>query len=220
MKKVIIFGVSDFAELVYYYLSKDKNFDVACFCLDKEYINEETFFGLPIVDFETIEKYYNPNEYEMFIALGYSKVNKIRESKYQLAKEKGYKMLTYVSEKATVYDNVAIGDNCFIFEDNTVQPFSKIGNNTIMWSGNHLGHHSVIGNNCFITSHVVIAGRVYIGDNTFIGINSTIRDNIKIGRENVIGAGSIILNNTDDMSVYSSKETEKSRVPSNRLRGI
>ena len=156
----------------------------------------------------------------MFIAIGYTKVNKLREIKYNLGKEKGYKLLTYVSDKATVYDNVLIGDNCFIFEDNTLQPFSKIGNNTILWSGNHLGHHSIIGDNCFITSHVVIAGRVYIGNNTFIGINSTIRDNIKIGKENVIGAGSLILNDTIEYAVYSPKGTEKSKVPSNRLRGI
>ena len=220
MKKVIIFGISDFAELVFYYLNNDPSYDVVCFTLDKDYIIEDTFQDLPIVDFQTIQNDYDPNEYKMFIALGYTKVNKIREMKYNAAKEKGYKLLTYISDKATTYDNVLVGDNCFIFEDNTLQPFSQIGNNTVLWSGNHLGHHSIIGNNCFITSHVVIAGRVCIGDNTFIGINSTIRDNIKIGRENVIGAGSLILNDTTEHAVYSPKETEKSRVPSNRLRGI
>lgn len=220
MKKVIIFGISDFAEVVFYYLNNDPKYEVVCFTLDKEYIKEDSFQGLPIIDFETIQDIYNPTEYEMFIAVGYTKVNKLREIKYTLAKEKGYKLLSYISDKATVYDNVIIGDNCFIFEDNTLQPFSKIGNNTILWSGNHLGHHSIIGDNCFITSHVVIAGRVSIGNNTFIGINSTIRDNLKIGKENVIGAGSLILNDTTEYAVYSPKETEKSKVPSNRLRKI
>ena len=156
----------------------------------------------------------------MFIAVGYNKMNKVREQKYIEAKKKGYELITYISPKASLYDNVQIGDNCFIFEDNTLQPFSKIGNNTILWSGNHLGHHSIIGDNCFITSHVVIAGRVSIGNNTFIGINATIRDNVVVGIENVIGAGSLILKSTENYSVYSPEETAKSRVPSNRLRGI
>ncbi|MFY9074607.1 acetyltransferase [Malaciobacter mytili] len=220
MKKVIIFGTTDFAEVVSYYLTKDPNYEVICFTLDKEYIKDTNFNGIPIKEFENIEKNFPPSEYSMFIAVGYNKMNKVREQKYIEAKNKGYELITYISPNVFLYDNVKIGDNCFIFEDNTLQPFSKIGNNTILWSGNHLGHHSIIGNNCFITSHVVIAGRVNIGNNTFIGINSTIRDNIKIGKENMIGAGSLILKNTDDYSVYSPNETIKSKVPSNRLRGI
>ena len=50
------------------------------------------------------------------------------------------------------------GDNCFILEDNTVQPFVTIGNNVTLWSGNHIGHDSVIEDDCFISSHVVVSG--------------------------------------------------------------
>lgn len=220
MKKVIIFGTTDFAEVVNYYLSNDSNYEVVSFILDREYIKKEKFCGLPVNEFENIEKIFPPSKYSMFIAIGYNKMNKIREQKYIEAKNKGYQLITYIAPNVSLYDNVVIGDNCFIFEDNTLQPFSEIGNNTILWSGNHLGHHSKIGNNCFITSHVVIAGRVKVGNNTFIGINSTIRDNITIGKENMIGAGSLILKSTEDYSVYSPEETVKSRVPSNRLRGI
>ena len=220
MKKVIIFGVTDFSEVVYYYLSNDNRYEIVGFALDKEYITDSTFHNLPIIEFDDIEKKYDPREYSMFIAIGYNKMNKVRSQKYIEAKNKKYELISYVSLKASSYDNVEIGDNCFIFEDNTIQPFSKIGNNTILWSGNHLGHHSKIGDNCFITSHVVIAGRVEVGNNTFIGINATIRDHIKIGKENMIGAGSIILNDTEDYSVFSPGETEKLKVPSNRLRGM
>jgi acetyltransferase-like isoleucine patch superfamily enzyme len=66
----------------------------------------------------------------------------------------------------------------------------------------------------------VVSGSVKIGAYSFIGVNATIRDNIQIGSENVIGAGSLILADTDDRAVFSPKETEKARVPSNRLRGI
>lgn len=220
MKKVIIFGTTDFAEVVNYYLNKDTDYEVVCFTLDKAYIKDNSFNNLPIVEFENIEDVYPPSEYSMFVAIGYNKMNKIREKKYLEAKNKGYKLITYIAPRVSLYDNVEIGDNCFIFEDNTLQPFSKIGNNAILWSGNHLGHHSIIEDNCFITSHVVIAGRVVVRNNTFIGINSTIRDNIIIGKENMIGAGSLILKNTEDYSVFSPEETAKSKVPSNRLRGI
>ena len=155
----------------------------------------------------------------MFLPISYKKVNRLRTDKFLDAKLKGYEFISYISSKAEC-NNAIVGDNCFIFENNVIQPFTNIGDNCILWSGNHIGHHSTIKNNCFLASHVVISGGVTIGEYSFIGVNATIRDNVKIGRMNVIGAGSLILSDTDNNAVYSPKETEKSKVPSDRLRGI
>jgi sugar O-acyltransferase (sialic acid O-acetyltransferase NeuD family) len=146
-------------------------------------------------------------------------VNKIRAAKYLEAKGRGYNFISYVSSKA-VYYNTPIGENCFILENNVIQPYSRIGNNCTLWSGSHIGHHSVIEDHCFVSSQVVISGAVVIGEYTFIGVNATLRDNIKIGKENVIGACSIILKDTEDFAVYSPGSTEKMKLPSNRLWSI
>jgi len=220
MKKVIIFGIGDISQIAHLYLSEDASYEVVAFTMDKEYIREDTFFGLPVVAFENLEEKYSQNEYKLFIPLSYTKINKLREQKFLEAKEKGYSFITYVHPKATVASNAKIGDNCFIFEDNTIQPFVTIEDNCILWSGNHIGHHSTIKANCFIASHVVISGGCEIGENTFIGVNATLRDHIKIGKSNVIGAGALILGDTEDNKVYIATATEVSKVPSNRLRGI
>jgi len=202
------------------YLSEDENYEVVAFTMDSEYIKEDTSFDLPIVVFGDIEEKYSPSEYKMFIPLSYTKLNKLREKKFNEAKEKGYNFISYIHPKATVISNAKVGENCFIFEDNTIQPFVTIEDNCILWSGNHIGHHSTIKANCFIASHVVISGGVEVGSNTFIGVNATLRDHIKIGKSNVIGAGALILGDTEDNKVYMEKETDVSRVPSHRLRGI
>ena len=219
MKKLIIFGIGEQAEMAYYYFTNDSEYEVVGFTVNKSYIDNNIFFDLPVIEFEDIEKKYNPEQYEMFVAVGYSKVNKIRTEKYIEVKDKGYKLASYISSNATVLTD-EIGDNCFILEDNTIQPFVTIGNNVTLWSGNHIGHHSNIRNNCFITSHVVISGGCKIGESTFIGVNATLRDHIKIGKSNVIGAGALILSDTEDNKVFMDTATEVSRVPSNRLRGI
>jgi sugar O-acyltransferase (sialic acid O-acetyltransferase NeuD family) len=220
MEKVIIFGIGDISQIAHLYLSEDKSYEVVAFTMDSEYMKEDSFFDLPIVSFEDIQEKYSPNEYKMFIPLGYTKVNKLREQKFNESKEKGYDLITYIHPRATVASNAKIGENCFIFEDNTIQPFVTIEDNCILWSGNHIGHHSTIKANCFIASHVVISGGCEIGENTFIGVNATLRDHIKIGKSNVIGAGALILGDTEDNKVYMATATEVSRVPSNRLRGI
>jgi sugar O-acyltransferase (sialic acid O-acetyltransferase NeuD family) len=219
MKKLIIFGIGEQAEMAYYYFKNDSNYEIVGFTVDKNYIKQDSLFDLPIIEFETIEKNYSNDTYELFIAIGYNKINKIRTEKYLACKEKGYKIASYISSKASIFTQ-DIGDNAFILEDNTIQPYVKIGNNVTLWSGNHIGHHSIITDNCFITSQVVISGGCTIGENTFIGVNATLRDHITIGKSNVIGAGALILTNTEDNRVYMATATEVSRVPSNRLRGI
>ncbi len=217
MEKIIVFGLGDIADIAYFYLSESSQYQVVAFTVDRNYIQEEKFKELPVVPFEDIEKIYSPNEYKMFIPIGYNKVNQLRAEKYLHAKEKGYYFISYISPKAFVASNAKIGENCFIFEDNTIQPFVTIEDNCILWSGNHIGHHSIIRKHCFIASHVVISGGCEIGEYTFIGVNATFRDHIKIGKSNVIGAGAIIMSDTKDDEVYVAKPTEPFKLKSYQL---
>ena len=202
MKPVIIFGTGHFAEIAHFYFSNDSEFDVVSFTANKEQIEEEKLFGLPVIPFESVESEYPPEKFDMFIAIAYTKINKVRAKIFEQAKAKGYNLITYINSKVTKWGKVEIGENCFILENVVIQPFVKIGDNVVMWSGNHIGHHSVIGDHCFITSHVVVSGNVTIGPYCFLGVNSTIRDGISIARECVIGAGALILNHTKEKEVY------------------
>ena len=156
----------------------------------------------------------------MLIALSYASINAHRAEKYRAAKDRGYTLVSYISSRATTFPGLQVGDNCFVLEDNTIQPFVTIGNNVTLWSGNHIGHHSRIEDNCFIDSHVVVSGGVTIGRNCFLGVNVTLRDHITLGRNCVIGAGALIVKDTEDNGVYIDSPAEKSRVPSNRLKRI
>lgn len=207
-KKAVIWGEGKIAEVVYFYLDTDSEYEVCAFCVDREYKNKDQFHGLPVVCFEDIEREYPPSEYFISIPISYVSMNRVREEKYMAAKKKGYSFVTYISSKATYY-GTPVGENSIILENNVIQPYTEIGNNVIMWSGNHLGHHARIGNHCFIASHVVISGSSQIGDFSFLGVNATIRDSISVGMFNLIGAGSVILKNTEDYSVFTSKESTK-----------
>lgn len=219
-KKLIIFGTSEIAQIAYHYFTTDSNYEVAAFTVDASYIKTSEFCGLPVIEFDNIEANYPPSLYDLFVALSYNKLNSIRKEKFLAAKEKGYHLPSFISSRATVLNNGAIGDNCFIFEDNTIQAFVTIGDNVTLWSGNHIGHHSLIRSHTFISSHVVISGGAEIGEQCFIGVNATIRDHIKVGDRCIIGAGSLLLTDAEPEGVYISSATERSRVPSTRVRGI
>lgn len=201
-KKLVLFGDSAFAEVAYELFTHDSEYEVIAFTVTKEFLKKDTLFGIPVVPYEDVEKLYPPSEFDMHIALVYNTLNRAREKFYSSAKQKGYTLANYISTRSFVWRNVTLGDNVFIFEDNTVQPFVKIGSNVVLWSGNHIGHHSVLGNHLFISSHVVISGFCTVGDYTFMGVNSTVGNNINIGKDCLIGSGCLIVKDTGDGKLF------------------
>ena len=188
--------------------------------MDRDYLKTDTFLDRPTVAFEEVTDRYPPAEFDLFVSLSYSKVNARRKQKCQEALAKGYDLPSYVSSRATTFSTLQHGPNCFILEDNTIQPFARIGKGVTMWSGNHIGHHSSIGDYVFVTSHVVVSGAVQIGEQTFLGVNSTINNSVKVGRECVIGSGSLVPRDLADFSVVAAAPAELSKVPSTKLRGF
>jgi sugar O-acyltransferase (sialic acid O-acetyltransferase NeuD family) len=217
-RDIVIFGTAQIAEVADFYFKHDSNYNVVAFTVDREYVTGDSYLGRPIVPFEEVAQRYPPAQHGMFIAVSYAKLNALRASKFEAAKDLGYELVSYVSSKATTFPDLAHGANCFILEDNTIQPFVRIGDDVTLWSGNHIGHHSVIGSHCFLASHIVVSGGVEIGESCFIGVNATIHDHVKVGARCLIAAGSLIKADVEDDGLYSPEGTERSRVPASRVK--
>ena len=210
MAQIVIIGAGDIARLAHYYFSTDSTHEVVGFAVDAEYRREDTFLGLPLVPIDEVASRYPPATFKMFVALSYAKMNRVRAAKYQQMKALGYELVSYVSSRCSFLSQHPPGDNCFILEDNTVQPFVRIGSNVTLWSGNHIGHDSTIGDHCFISSHVVVSGHVKVAQSCFIGVNATLRDSISIAEYTLIGAGALVIRDTAAGSVYLGARGERS----------
>lgn len=213
-KKLVIVGDSSFAQVAYEYFTYDSEYEVAAFSVEKKFISQSELFGLPIIPFEELTIHYPPEGYEIFVAIVYTQLNRLRTRLYQEAKQKGYRLASYISKHAFVWSNSRIGEHCFIFENNVIQPFVKIGNNVILWSGNHIGHHSEIKDNCFISSQVVISGHCIIGENGFFGVNSTVGDQVSVGKNALVGAGALILKSCEPQQVFKGMTTSPAGISS------
>ncbi len=218
MAKVVVFGVRDTAELAHFYLTHDSEHEVVAFSVTKDYFRDETFQGLPVVPFEDIQEWYPPDEYRFFVPMTGRGMNRLRESIYLQAKRKGYSLISYVSSKATIFPGLAIGDNCFVLEDNTIQPFVTIGNNVVLWSGNHIGHHSIIKDHVFFTSHVVLSGHCVVEPYCFFGVNATIRDYMHIAEGTFVDMAALVASDTEPWCVYTGTLARKRMVPSTEVR--
>lgn len=220
MSDVVLFGIGDFAQVAARYLRLDSPHEVVAFTVHERFIEARELMDLPVVPYERIEETHPPSEHAMFVAIGFSRVNKTRREIYEQCKSRGYELISYVNSKAMHCGELELGDNCFVFEANVIQPFVRIGSNVILWSGNHIGHHTHIGDHCFIASHVVISGGVTIGEETFVGVNATFRDGVTVAPRCVIGAGALIMKNTEEGGVYAVPGTEPRTTKSWELKGF
>jgi sugar O-acyltransferase (sialic acid O-acetyltransferase NeuD family) len=216
-KKLVIIGDGNFGQIAFEYFTHDSSYEVVGFAVEANFRKQDSLFNLPVIDFEKIESYFSNEDHYIFVATTFVQLNRPRTRLYHEAKNKGYKIANYVSSKAFCWQNVKLGENVFIFEHNTIQPFVEIGNNVILWSGNHIGHHSVIKDNCFISSHVVISGHCEIGKNCFMGVNSTVADNIIIADDCLIGMGAVINKSTEENKVYMGNPGVASNIAATRL---
>jgi len=219
-QEIVIFGAGDFASVARSYFEADGRYRVSAFTVDPQHLGGATFDGLPLISFEIVEREYPPARFSMFVAVGFKSMNKPRALICARARDKGYTLASYISPKALCWPKLSCGGNCFILENNVIQPFVKIGDDVVLWSGNHIGHHVEIGNHCFISSQVVLSGRVRVGEYSFLGVNACVKQDVAIAPECFIGAGAVILKDTRPGEVYVVKSTTPLPVLSSQLEGI
>lgn len=201
MDKIIIFGTNQLSDLANFYIKNHTNLEIVAFTVHKNFRESDNFNGKPLVDFESLQDNYPPSEYLLFAPMSGKNLNKIRESVYNEGKSKGYTFYSYLSPNATILTD-KIGENCFILEDNTIQPFVEIGNNCVLWSGNHIGHHSKIEDHVFITSHCVVSGNCLIKTHSWLGVNCTLRNGLIIENGTLIAMSASVIKNTEEFTVY------------------
>ena len=207
LREVVIFGAGEFASLVRFHLTTEGEHSVVAFTVDRDYVDREGFEGLPLVAFERLDEMFPPDRVEVFVALGYRKVNRPRADAYARVAQRGYRCLTFVSPHAIVAANVELGENCFVFESAVLQPGVRLGSDTIVRTGAVVGHDCQIGDHCFIAPRASISGNVVIGEFAFVGNNATIRDGVTIAPHTVVGAGSLIKADTRAGEVYAQPAT-------------
>jgi len=220
LKKLIIVGLGETAELAYHYFMNDSEYEVVAFAADKEYVESDSFLNLPVYDISELHNIFEVDNFFVFVAVSSSKLNRVRKDLYLRVKRMGYQFASYISSEAYVGYGTKIGENCFIMEHNVVQPFVTIGDDVVLWSGNHIGHRTIVHDHCFISSHVVISGFCEIGAHCFLGVNTSVADNVKIGEDCLVGIGCVIAKDVAPNSIMKMPYAQKQIITAKQFYGI
>ena len=211
MNDLIIIGTGKTADIVYQYVKNDYN--ILGFAEEspkQAYCNTKQIYNI-----NQLSHFFNKGVL-LFVAIGVSKLNTVRQRIYEQLRNEGWKFTTWVHPRATVAPTATLGENCIVMEENVIQDFVDIGNNNILWSGNHIGHHTWIDDHNFISSHVIISGNCRIGNNNFFGVNSCIGDEVTVGNYNWFSPLTSSVKNVGDEQLFVMPKPEISKVSTKR----
>lgn len=218
--KVIIFGASRLASLLWYCLTHDSPHEVVAFTVDASHRQAAALHGLPLIDFEAVEQHFPPPDHTMIVALGITDLNALRRARCTAARNKGYKLANYVSSRAMTWPDLDIGDNCLIFDGAILQPFTTLGEGVIVRSGVHISHHNTIGDFCFIGPRVALGGSVTVGERCFFGLNAMVCPGVSIGDRCFVAAGAALNRDADGDHMYIGVPARRRPLPAGASREI
>jgi hypothetical protein len=76
MKKLVIFGTAEIADLAFYYFTHDGDYQVVAFTVDDAFVGGSEHLGLPAVPFSRVVEQFAPRESDMHVALSYARLNR------------------------------------------------------------------------------------------------------------------------------------------------
>lgn len=197
MSKLVIVGAGETADIACEYFRHDSPHEPVAFAVEASYRQADEHFGLPVIDLESMSERYPPGDFLVYVAISYTFLNRVRRRLFLEVKAAGYTCASYVSSRAFVWANARIGENCFVFENNSIQHHAAIADNTTLWAGSVIAHRAEIGANAFIASGVVINGFCRVGDSCFFGARSCLGDQLSVAKDNIIGMGATVIRTID-----------------------
>ena len=206
-KSLIVFGAGTLARLARSYFGRDTDYQVTACTVHREHISTAQLNGLPTVPFEEIAERYPPAEHSLFVAVGYSRVNRGRAEIFEQCVALGYHLATVVSSRSHCWDDLRIGRNCMVFDGVVIEPNVEIGDDVVIWSGAQVSHDTFVGDHCFLGPNAVLLGDVTVERRSFVGGNATVRNGVRIAADCVIGTGAVIKRDTAPGEVYSVERT-------------
>jgi sugar O-acyltransferase (sialic acid O-acetyltransferase NeuD family) len=149
---------------------------------------------------------FDPNEYEVMIAIASSK------NRYEIVQRlpQETKYFSFIHPTALIMDNsIEIGDGSFIGANTILTTNIKLGKHTILNRGVQIGHDCQIGNFFSAMPGVVVSGNVKINDFVYMGNNSSIREKLFVGGSVTIGMNGAVVKSIKEPGIYGGVPVKK-----------
>ena len=216
-KNVLFFGTGKMSEVISYYAETECGLTIAAYVVDEGFEGSGTFLGKPVINSSSVHALYPPEQYDAFVAIGYHDLNRLRAQKCEQMETLGYTLISVVSPKTNLPQNVTFGKNCFIMPPAILHPCVTLGQNVFVWSGALIGHHSTIEDHAWLTSGCSVGGNVTIGAHSFLAINATVGHSVSIGEKCFLGANTLVVKDLEPNKVVVAEAHKPIRLTSDQF---
>lgn len=124
----------------------------------------------------------DPAQGSVFVAFDERFGNFKRAELMQAVMERGFKLGSFVSPRASVAANVKIGVNTFIGDGVTIGYGSRIDYNNVLLPGAHIGNGAHIRPSCWLEPGVIIGNEAQLGMHCTVRSGALIAPNVQVGR--------------------------------------
>ena len=193
MKRALI-GAGGFAREIKAHIGDET---MKCF-VDDLFWKENNEFIFPLSQFD-------PNEYEVIIAIGDPKIR--FDISQRLPKETKY--FTYIHHSVQMLGNVSIGKGSIICAGSILTTNIKIGKHTHLNLQTTIGHDCEIGDYFTTAPGAKISGNCKIYDCVYIGTNASIKEKISIHSFATIGLNAGVVKHIEDSGTYIGTPAKK-----------
>lgn len=203
MKKIIIFGTGDFADILAAKLEENSDNIIVGYTLNKKYIVSAYYKDRKLLPFEELNEIIKPNECSLYLGVIGKGMFEERERLFYEIVQKGYNIANYISPCAHV-KTPNIGTGNIIMENVVIEKHCQIGNGNIIWPNVVMPHHNQIGNFNNISPSVSFSGFSKIGSRCFIGNNASLNNSVTVNDCALVGGGVFVSENLDKYKVLVS----------------
>lgn len=196
-RKVVIYGAGPYGRIFLADVLMYNKIEIEAFTVDKLYMKEKQVDGFPVVEFENVDSIYSPDQYDMIVVCGYTRMRN-RKEMFIKAKEKGYHLINYVSPGARIEGKFEMGENNVILSGTEIGMDGVMGDNNFVNQNVYLAHQFQLGNHIIISAGSIVGGYTHIEDLSFLGFGVKTVGFTHIGKECLIGMGAVVVKDVND----------------------
>lgn len=191
MRKLLVFGTGDFADVVSYVLETKLGRPIAAYTVHEKYLPASTYREKPLVAFERIREMYPPREYDAVVGMIGKHMFDQREQIFVQLRQMGYRIPNVIDPSACV-DTRRMGEGNIILANASIEAHCQIGKGNIIWQNVVMPHHNRLGSFNNLAPSVSLSGYSKVGNHCFVGNNVCLKNRVELSDYVFVGAGTYV----------------------------
>lgn len=202
-RPIVLFGTGHVASVVRFILDHESAYRVTALTADPGWESGPAAGDMEVVPFDAVAERFPPSDYGMFVAMGYSRMNAVREARCRQAHDMGYELVAHVSGRASVWPDLQVGANTIVMDGAAIGPFATVGEGCLIWPHAYVGHGATIGDYCYMAANAAVSGLSVVERRCVLGPGCVIRDGIRVGEACVVGTGAVLTTDLEGHSIVA-----------------